>query len=265
MYKYIQYLSLDIAIGSVVGAKFIAENQNLKVPASVYSLLFIATFTIYNVDHLLDLRSQKNEYLQERRRFQKRYANYIIALIGLAVLAGSVLLFFCPTVILIYGLILAGGVLIYLIQPNFIWKKEIGSAILYTLGINLPTLSLKTNFSPNYLHFCLLYFGLVLFNILLFAYFERDEDKVQQHSSWAIDHSVKQINLVLGVLLGIIYLELGLAKIYIVEGAWYIFLAMTLILSLPFIFFKTFKIRERYRIIGDAVFLIPLIDLVWIK
>ena len=60
MYKYIQYLSLDIALGSVVGAHFIADNQGITVSAVVYSLLFIATFTVYNVDHLLDLRFSKS-------------------------------------------------------------------------------------------------------------------------------------------------------------------------------------------------------------
>ena len=205
---------------------------------------------------------QKVEYLQVRRRFQRRYAKYIIGSVGLGLGGAGVLVFFCPLRVLVAGFLLGFLVIVYLVQPNFMWQKEVGAALLYTLGIALPTLSLGVNFGLGSLHFILSYFGLVLFNILLFAYFERQEDKIQERNSWVVSCSAGRVRLILGILLALIYVELGFARFHVGESAWSIFLFMTIILSLPFLAFRFFRIEERYRIVGDSIFLIPIIDLI---
>ena len=78
-YKWFQVLSLDVALGAVATAMFVAKQLDVSPAPYAFTSLGITVWLIYTFDHLLDGQEIKGEALTYRHRYHQRYFFPIIA------------------------------------------------------------------------------------------------------------------------------------------------------------------------------------------
>jgi 1,4-dihydroxy-2-naphthoate octaprenyltransferase len=129
---------------------------------------------------------------------------------------------------------------------------------LYTGGVLLPALTrtaspLQFLLSPE----CFIFLVAALLNLLLFSWYEMKQDKEDGHPSFA-NYFGEQFTRKIIVIL---FLAQGLLLVYLLITQFrieiIILFAMNAVLALLMIFPKVFQQQERYRLVGDAIFLFP--------
>ncbi|GAA5031901.1 hypothetical protein GCM10011506_24880 [Marivirga lumbricoides] len=269
-YQYIRAFSLDVVAGAAISARWIGEFFNASISFSTIFALSLTVWLIYTVDHLLDARKVRPQTAVFRHLVHQRNAPYLI---GLAVIALMMLIYttqFLSREILGYGIILGLAVIAYLLFVHFIrkkpyWGKEWFISAVYATGICLPTFANLGNFSLILGYFWLQLFILASINLLLFNMFEYKQDKLQGFNSfatvWGFDLT-RKIILVLFLFFTIIW---SAAFLYFAQEDFLdyqaIFIFMGSVLAMVLSKETTLKEEEWYRVIGDIVFVLPLIEL----
>lgn len=184
-----------------------------------------------------------------------------LAIAGAAVAA--FLLLAIETGILIVGVVLTAFVMIYfLLLKRLSVAKEVFGAVLYFSGVMIPVIATRPE--GDFLTMSgILFFLLVLINLILFSWFDLDADAEHEHKTVATQLGSKGTRLLLGVLYAItgLYLSTGFYAV-ISQRLWFTFIAMYLLLLIVFIFPEWHKKDERYRVVGDFVFFLPLAYLI---
>ena len=100
----------------------------------------------------------------------------------------------------------------------------------------------------------------VLCNLLLFSLFDHQRDLRDHHHSFATAMGNKRTRLLLSTLfiLNGVLMVLQLFWLVNAKGSVLAILFMNLMLLIIFIFHERFEADDRYRLVGDAVFLVPL-------
>ncbi|MEQ8425525.1 MAG: hypothetical protein RIA63_12500, partial [Cyclobacteriaceae bacterium] len=175
-----------------------------------------------------------------------------------------VLLFYIYTPLLYLGLVLGALVLIYfLIQRQLGFMKEVLGAGLYCLGVMLPVIAFSKDSYYSLLSIpFILFFNIVLINLILFSWFDRDKDMKDNHTSLVVSLGPKVGRIVLTILFVI---QLAIAAYVYNSGIYYdlliIFGLMYVVLLVIFLMAKWFATEDKYRLVGDAIFIIPLLHL----
>jgi len=270
--KSLHFLSLDVAAGAVISSwMFWKLPLGTGSPDRVTLItLGICTWFIYLTDRLLDIIHTEKEELTHRHSFIAKH-QYNIQVLTIALgLAGSFLCFFMPLHVLFPGIAIAlcmGGYFFLInktgqITTFFTHTKEIAVTIIYTaavVGIPLYNRS-SLNLSDWILAACFL---LIVFqNLITFSLFEH-LDNPENHNivrftgKKAAKRVINFIALV--VIFTAIFLFSGGAgytnKVALIE------VLMTLTLSFMPALPAFFAGNERYRWLGDLVFLYPLLIL----
>ncbi|MEM9324842.1 MAG: hypothetical protein AAGA85_04275 [Bacteroidota bacterium] len=255
--KKIRWLSVHIALGAICVLYFVDRLQQLGLPTAIYICLFAAVWTIYLVDHKLDAR--KEGLATPRRHFHRASRRLIDGLILFNLIIGLLAMAFIPRPVVLGGLFLAGLSLVYLRFAGQLgsWRvKELLTALCYGAGVMLaplyygpfwPTLILTSQLAV-----------LALANLLLFSMFEKDADEAEGFSSWVTEMGSRRSEHLLRILLALTIVS---AIAFMVTLYWRFQLFMLVAsLILFFISFKRdyFGQRERYRVFGDLVFILPL-------
>ena len=262
-----------MVLGACVGTVFVAKF--LVVPITFASLvaLGICVWLIYTADHLRDAYRLKRRvaHTARHRYHQTRFKAIAVAWCIVALL-GLVLVYFLPLRLIYFGIALVGAVAVYfaLTQRTSLTRwlpKEFMTALLYTTGIFLPSLAAYSD--PLYWNIGVLffqYFFLALSNLLLFSWFEVEVDIQDRHESFALSIgrplTRKIILLGLGVVITTsLFMLLVISTSTASMVAQGTVLAMGLALLVITLRPSYFQSRERYRLLGDGVFLLPIIPL----
>lgn len=259
LYQYVNILSLDVVAGAVICSLFFARIFHLTVSQYGLAALALTVWIIYTIDHLRDAKTIRTVASTDRHRFHQKYSKHILIILCLVAAADFVLLLFVPQRVLIPGLALWCIVMVYLALQRYLkFLKELFVALLYTAGILLPSLSSVT-LDLNTMHWVLIgkFFITALMNLLLFSLFDYKEDRHQkQHSfvTWFGVHSTR-----MGILfLGLLNIVLGIRLWSFDPEVALIFISMNMML-LAILFFQKHVLSDNYyRILGDAVFFIPV-------
>lgn len=261
-YRLLNILSIDVAAGAVIGAMFFAKIFTASVRPQALICLGLSVWIIYTVDHLLDASNLTKAASSERHRFHQKYFDVLLFALGGAVLVDSVLLVFIRKIVLIEGLWLAGVILVYfLIQRSLKFMKEVTGAILYSGGVLLIPWSVKANDATTVQFILIAQFVLTaLINLLLFSWIDKKQDEQDRHSSFATAMGEQAAKNSLVILF---FLQAILTGVLLVfnEKPTLILMMMNTLLFLIFVQKKYFELNDRYRLLGDAVFLLPLIYL----
>lgn len=274
-YRHAQVLSLDVAAGALASGCLAAWWYAVPMPWAWYLELPLAVWVAYTADHLLDAHRLGSRANTHRHRFHVQYFMPILILWLLADGIGAVIAIWLPVEILLFGLVLIGATmlhfgLVWLIRGRTsLWlTKELAVAVIYSAGVwgGPWTLAGRRISLPDLIPF-IQFFLLAIMNLLLFAWFEHDEDEAAGHSSYvrAIGKPVAR-KLLAGIqgtfLILAIVLPIstsGSEKSLLME---LILLAMFGMLSGIYFAPKWFSQHDRYRLFGDLVFLLPL--LLWV-
>jgi 4-hydroxybenzoate polyprenyltransferase len=163
-----------------------------------------------------------------------------------------VLLVFIPQQVIITGIALSIIVVLYLLLNSFLsFSKEFIITIGYVGGVLLPSeISVEQLlYSPTIL---LCFFITVLFNVLVFSYFDFETDRMENKKSFVRMIGLNQVHFLFTLLF---LLQLGLSITH-QTPAVFLLIAMTSIMA-GILYFKDSIGLSMCRIIGEAVFLLP--------
>ncbi|MEP1095014.1 MAG: hypothetical protein ABJG78_07875 [Cyclobacteriaceae bacterium] len=256
-YRLLQHLSIDIVFGAVILLHFFSKIYNTSPDWPTYVLLGCSIWLIYTFDHLRDSKSAK---VGSRERYMFHFRNrkaLQVGMIAVLCLALTCLLF-VPFILIVGGSILAAFCLLYVASQSRLSRwgmKEAYIAVIYTLGVLLSPICATLNFDV-YSFFVLLI--LTFLNLIIFSWFEFEEDRKDSFTSIATQMgkaklfkfilTVSSIGFALGIL------SLNSFPTY----ASYLVLVLLIFVFLVFNS-EWAKLEGRYRTIGDAVFLFPIL------
>lgn len=270
LYRIFQALSLDVVLGINLFTFAIEKYYGTFSSWHTYLGLSMAIWLIYTGDHLLDARKIKGNPSTFRHRFHKKYRKPLIIISVLMFITGLANLFYLPLTI-IYGgvlLVLITGIYFLLLQKAFFWAKEICVAAIYTFGVFIGPLAFTYRYLNSWQWLLLpQVFVLALINLLLFSWMDVIIDERDGHTSmiirWGISRSGRIIKLfLLAGLFGscaIIFFNAE-AKTVVMQ---LVIILMYLVLAFVFRYNRIFRRNDAYRIIGDGIFYLPVIYIVY--
>jgi len=262
LYQFVNVLSLDVVAGAIVSALFFARIFGVQILSWGIGALGLTVWIIYTTDHLADAWSVHRPASSRRHRFHQNHFPMLARVLLFAVAIDGVMISFLRKPVFYSGLVLAGAVIIYLaVQRNLKYTKEFCGALLYSVGVLLPAWSLSSvgiNLSRGLFvaEFCIT----VLCNLLLFSLFDHHHDLRDHHQSFVTVMGNKRTRLLLSILFVIngVLMMLHFFSLANNQGILLAILFMNLLLLVIFVFHERFEADDRYRLVGDAVFLVPL-------
>jgi hypothetical protein len=265
--KTFHLLNLDVVFGAMIcNIMFwkLPLGDGIILNISVI-ILGLVVWIIYVLDRLLD--NQKNDLIFTERHFFHQTNQKILWLcIIICIFICTILLFFIPFNIIKFGIIICSITGLYLLIVNqvssensFQHYKESLTAFVYTAAVWGTTILEKFN-SP------ILFLGLVFFlitfqNLLLFSVFELENfPETNNLAKYFGKKSSKYI--IFGIFLFIIIL--GGFSFVILESAYqYQVLSIEILMSFSLVlitYFQKFTLQhDRFRWLGDGIFLLPLL------
>jgi 4-hydroxybenzoate polyprenyltransferase len=265
LYKFINILSLDVAAGAVVCTLFFANIMNVKILPQGSISLGLTVWIIYTADHLLDTRKLKQDASTERHRFHQRHFKSLFLLLIIAILVDVSQVYFLRSIVFMDGLFLAFLVGIYfLIQQRIGFLKELLGAILYTAGVLLIPLSVNDQLSLPFILLIVQFGTIAWINLLLFSWIDKPMDEKDKHHSFATTFGFVITQRVLLFLFSVIAVLMVIQLLIFPINALAIWILSLMAMFLLWIFLKRdyFEKEDRYRLLGDAVFLLPIIYLI---
>lgn len=260
MYRLVNLLSLDVAAGAMITSLLFAKQ--VMAPVRVYGIaaLGVTVWIIYTADRLMDVKQLTQPAASERHRFHQQHDKALWLAVLIAVGAIGLLIVFIRPTVMLGGFVLAAVILFYLLFQRRLPLKEVAVATLYTMGVLLPAWPGQWDLlQPNIIIIGEL-FSIALTNLLLFAWFESEQDVWMGQSSLVTRIGKKTVANLIYILIagGVI---LSVVHALFVDPVSWIFFGMWLMLVFIFYFNSYFKENERYRIFGDAIFYLPLLGL----
>jgi 4-hydroxybenzoate polyprenyltransferase len=260
LYKYLNILSIDVALGAVCCALWFASLFEITLRPQALIVLGLTVWIIYTTDHLLDAKKIKGPASTVRHRYHQQYFFYLLIALLVVTTVDLVFVFFIRKTVFHWGLVLSGTMVAYfLLQQYLKYVKELIVALLFSCGVLLPSLAVSQKQIDLSLVIIISQFVLTaLLNLLLFSWFDRHNDKQDKRESFvtlAGEHRAKDI-LKFVFLLNIMLLVYS--SIYMPDRTIILFL-MNAILIFMFVRPQYFQQDDRFRIVGDGVFLIPIL------
>lgn len=181
--RYASWLSIDVTLGAMAGMLFFERLLRAQLHWPAYVLLGLAVWSIYTLDHLLDVR-KKTLLLSERRAFHLRNWRTLALLLSLTVLIGLLGAWWwfgwgreLQMTVLLALLIVLSKLLVR--KSGLGWLKELSIAVFYVLGIvwlpwlraDIHDLVWQTSF------FLPMYMAIAFLNLLMLSSLDQDEDQ----------------------------------------------------------------------------------------
>ncbi|MEQ1586809.1 MAG: UbiA family prenyltransferase [Cyclobacteriaceae bacterium] len=262
LYRTINLLSIDVAVGAVISSLCFSRLFDIKPNPYSMVTLGLTVWIIYTADRLLDVRNLKGQATTDRHKFHHRYQKQLWILIFLMGFIAAALVFFLHPSIIVTGILLAASSGLYLLIQKHLRIKEFVVAILYTIGVLLPSFGLRGSLSSELYLLSAQFFILALINLLLFSWFEQETDKSSGYSSFATAYGKKVTTYFIWMLC---LCSISITTWMLIQNLFnlttFVFLFMTFVLMVISLFPAYFTVNSRYRLLGDAVFFLPLLGL----
>jgi hypothetical protein len=210
----------------------------------------------------MDAKSIKPEHLTDRRRFYlSNFKAILFARNSALILAGTMSMFLYLRV-MIGGIVLSAAVIIYfMIKERVPYIKELFCGAIYCAGILLaPLLNMTGALSGLSLLVILQFVLTVILNLVLFSLLDHDNDELEQQISFARYYG-KKFTIRLIIIISIVqYVLIGFSIIGFPDSinAVLVILSMNVVLTFIFSFRKLLQKSDGFRLIGDAIFVLPL-------
>jgi len=274
VFRYIQYLSLDVVLGAILSSLFIAQLIGVTLSSPILVGLGIAIWLIYTTDHLIDAKSIEGKAINPRHAFHQQYFKIIVAFGILAFAIGLWNIVYLPMETIKFGGILIFCVGVYFVTIRLadrksLWHKEMSAAMIYSFGIFAGPLSLSGDIPYSTIFLFVQFSIIVILNLFIFPIYEEESDMKDNMKSLAITVGVGCLKRVINFLfvLLIILIGVGMFELQMLSSGnnWFfgqfIFLLMMGVLLSLMVWPNFFKKQHLYRLLGDGVFYLPLIML----
>jgi len=266
VYRYFRWLSLDIVLGAICFSRYLNDFYALNLHIVTYVELGLAVWVIYLLDHIIDSR-RKTTFHSLRHQFYKDHFKLLSWLCLFALVIAFVLLVFLPIILLIYGAILSSLSLGYLAIVKYVpkfWVKELLIATGYSSGLFLAPFSFVEHLDMFDILIYLDILFIALSNLIVFSIYDISSDEKDSFPS-----VVQKLGFTGAKRLLVILLLIGsgiavcLLTVSLNLGVMLIFMNIVLLLlhSKP----TYFRENEFFRLIGDGIFYLPIIFLLFGK
>ncbi|KEO73056.1 UbiA family prenyltransferase [Anditalea andensis] len=273
LYRYIQWLSIDVALGACAGLYFFAHVLDLNLHWLFYLLMAMAVWSIYTLDHLLDAYQVKGIASTERHRIHQDHSTLLRWVLIVVVITGLGLGFYLLHISLISISALVLGVLILanLILLKYFFKKlsflkEFNTALFYTIGIMMVPylMHMEESIHRGFWYLGIAFFGIAWMNLLILSLMDSDTDRVDGFRSIVTTLGEKRVEKLLFWLM-IITLIYLFFLFWILLSYYYIYISLLLIIC---IFHSQVILENRsgnikIRSALEATFLIPWLLLLY--
>jgi len=267
--KLLNTLSIDVVIGSILSSFLVVRLLNIEPGWAFWIVLPVSVWIIYTLDHIIDafrLKKQANTY---RHYFHYLHLKrFIIIIATISVLDLTLLLCYLEKEIIYFGVVVSIATIAYLLLIHFSGKKgsllpkEIPVSIIYTFGIwGGPFALTNFNISTGQIILMIIFFLLVLADVLLLSFYEVGSDKKDNHSTitakfgQAVTTKIIVTIIIAVYLLSFfiiftdeLFLHRSIAKLYLFMG-----LIQIIIIGVP----QFFEKNKLYRYIIELVLWIP--------
>lgn len=261
LYRVINALSIDVALGAACCAGWFATGFHVQLRPYAFFVLALTVWIIYTADHLMDAINIRKAASTYRHRFHQEHFKTFLMCVILAVILDLIFLFFVRLRILYAGLGLSAIVLLYLLVNRWLsFVKELVIACVYCLGVLLPVLALRgLPVSATELVWVASFFLTALINLIIFSAYDLQPDKADGYNSFVLTFGLTVTKRVLTILFFVQAMLIGgllWARVWPAAG---VLLAMNGVLF--FLFFKpSYFVRpDAYRLYGDAIFMFPVV------
>ena len=262
LYRQINLLSLDITAGVVICALFFAGIFQVHIRPQGLISLGLTVWIIYTADHLLDARKIKYIAATERHRFHQNNFTPLAILLGAGILINLILVLFIREEVFQWGLFLISAVLLYLLLQKYLkFFKELFAALLYSSGVMLPSLAVASlPINQGEITIMIQFFLTAWFNLVLFSWFDEERDIQDKHHSFVTTIGKEATRK---ILFGIFFMNMLLTfyQVFYLELRFVplcILTTMNIALLIILLNKNWFGVKDRFRLLGDAVFLFPI-------
>jgi len=261
LYGLLNLLSIDVAIGAVCSALFFGRLLNVSILPSGLITLGLTVWVNYCTDHLFDAARVKGRASTRRHQFHQDHFSLLVKIVVAIVVVIVVLVFFIRTSVFFGGVVLMSIVGAYLILHRWLrFPKEFLIAFLYTGGILLPSISVTPLERSEWPWVMIIQFMLIaLLNLILFSWFDFENDLRDGNDSFVTMVGDRTSRTVIWIIFAVNFVLFFLTDF---SSAAIIQLTMNVVLIIIFLNKKVLIKDDRYRLVGDAIFFLPLIDLI---
>ncbi len=270
IYDHVRLLSLDVAMAALGGGLLAERVMRVRMPWSWYVVLPAAVWCVYTLDHLLDAHRVGANASSPRHRFHHRHFRPLAITCGvIGITAAALAITHLEPASIWLGIALAVAVLVHLALIKFVghraspWlMKEMGVGLIFTAGIwGLPAAHHALKLTLPVWLLMIQYFLLAMVNLIEFSWYEHHMDTIDGHTSFVRgigpDRVPKLIAFMLLCIIALGAVALGQHLTRRVLWTEAIYSAMAAVLGLIMTKPTWFIDGERYRIWGDAAFLLP--------
>lgn len=262
-------LCLDVAAGALLSGYFAAKMLDVLLPGVYWLVLPLSVWVIYTADHLVDASRLREDAHTRRHLFIYRYKKVFFGLTGVLMLLNlGLAAWFLDRTVLVFGLVIGGLALVYFLflqrtgaARNKWLGKELAVAVMYTAGLwGVPLLYAEIAILQDNWFIPAGFFMLVLADVLLLSYYERETDTLDGHATLAVAFGnplARQVILVLCLGAFGLAVLLFLHAAPIMQFAGIILGSMTLMIQAMILFEPVFRRHEIYRYLAELVFWLP--------
>lgn len=267
LFKILHLLSFDVVLGAIVcNIMFWKLNKTLPIHAFlVVVILGFSVWIIYILDRLLDNQKVDN-HPTERHIFHQQNALVLWYFIGLLMLICSILVFYLPANIIIFGIIITLFTGIYLLvvskisyKNNLQHYKEPITSFVYISAVFGTTILHNPHIISLIIGFIFL---LIVFqNLLLFSLmeFKKNTNYYNLAEYFGIKKSNNVIIFITFLIVILGYYSLHFSASNYQNNVVIIEILMSIFLLVINLFDNYFLVNDRYRWVGDSIFLLPLL------
>jgi uncharacterized membrane protein len=271
-----QYLSIDVVAGALAGGVMATIILNVNPGWAWWVVLGLSVWLIYSADHLLDAFKASHESLSKRHEFHLLLFKpliFTVLIVGITTL--FIALTYLPLPIIYFGLVLGFTVLLYLMIIFFapglkikFFPKEFIISLIYVVGIwGGPTVMAGSFPGWIVILVAFLYWNVALMDLLMLSYYEIVEDSRSKYISFAVTFGKEKTKLLFNLRSSLSNLG-GVALLFFntdktIDVAIIILMAMSILLTLIFYYNSVYGRNYSYRYLGDLVFSLPFLMLVF--
>lgn len=264
-YRLLNTLSIDVCLGAICCAAWFTEIFEAEVKPYAFVTLGLTVWIIYTLDHLIDARKIRASASTERHRYHQRHFTRLASVLAVVIIIDFLFLFYLKEEVFKGGIILSGIVIFYFAGQQYLgYMKEFLVAILFTGGVLLPSVALSEKAIDMAMIVLICQFILTaLINLLLFSWFDRYNDQRDRRASFVTKMGEKNTRRFLGIIFIINFLLMVSSIAYpaFPNNSVVIVFFMNSMLAWMFMYPQVFEKNERFRLVGDVIFLLPVVYL----
>jgi hypothetical protein len=261
-YRFLNLLSIDVAVGAVCCALFLAKILHVHILPYVLLSLALTVWIIYTADHLVDARKIKGKASTDRHAFHQQHHHFLFKALIAASLLDGLLMFFISGQVLAGGIVLATGVGMYLlVQRHIPYLKELVIAVFYTGGVLLPSITV-TNIPISQLPWIVItqFFLVALSNLLIFSWFDYEKDVRDNTTSFVTIVGKQKSSVCVWLLTGGVVVLTFFSTLLLASSFLTLITGVLLLIrTQP----QWFAENDRFRLIGDGLLMLPVLYLLF--